>query len=186
MRRCYSHTDRLNRNLNIATINLSRCEFNCFIKCTDLFSDGRGWARTRRHWKLVKYKPHEKDLKFKSTSIKHVRVFRTSCFALLFGNFMVQETWETRRCERLKSDDISPPFDICLTMLPIKIDVACDKNICRLRGGLSMCGYIKGIRSVFVWIQIAVRLSIHIENSPSLMTKCRIFFIYLVKYKIFV
>lgn len=44
---------------------------------------------------------------------------------------MVQETRETRRCERLKSDDISPPFEICLTMPLIKIDVACDKNICR-------------------------------------------------------
>jgi len=61
MWRCYSYTDRLNCNLNIATINLSRCEFNCFIKCIEptCFRTNEG-ARTRRHWKLVKYKPHER------------------------------------------------------------------------------------------------------------------------------
>lgn len=31
--RHYSYADRLNCNLNITAINLSRCEFNYFIKC---------------------------------------------------------------------------------------------------------------------------------------------------------
>lgn len=57
--RHYSYADRLNCNLNITTINLSRCEFNYFIKCIEPI----GWARGVRwqcHWKLVKCKPHER------------------------------------------------------------------------------------------------------------------------------
>lgn len=57
--RHYSYADRLNCNFNITTINLSRCEFNYFIKCIEPIERARG-VRWQRHWKLVKCKPHER------------------------------------------------------------------------------------------------------------------------------
>lgn len=182
---CYSYADRLNRNLNIATINLSRCEFNCFIKRTEP-TCFRAKERVRVHGVIENQSSinHTKDLKFKSTSIKHVRVFRTSCFVLLFGDFMVQETRETRRCERLKSDDISPPFDICLTMLPIKIDVAYDKNICQLWQVIDVLLHQKNsqflYKSRFLYIYRYMKTSSYIEkqNILSLSLKYKVFLIY--------
>jgi len=58
--RHYSYADKLNCNFNITTINLSRFEFNYFIKCIEPIGRADEGVWSRRHWKLVKCKPHER------------------------------------------------------------------------------------------------------------------------------